>query len=522
MAVMYLSDLEDHLQKKVLEKHPEFHSYDWGKQIDVLRKAVHQDKKNSGKVVKAVRKSAATREVAESLDKPEGTPVAKPAEKARRIASTTQSSADAPVVQFRPPSEIRAYLRQAGTSESSEHANKLMNWAGQMEDHLSTYGVQGSDNTDSANQTSNSDVEPKHVRVIRQHLAKFYDAIHKHNEFHTKAEYPGGTERTSSVIGGKQREVGARPGARDASTAVDPVTALANRPLAKEFLKMASQHLGEAADEFKKHFSSSDVIKGVPSGLDVKDAIAAVAHHYSETNLGKVTGNIQGVARQVMMTQAQRDAASGRRENKTSGLHYDQLTDEAKADLDSKHPNFDSYPETDEQARVFSTDESGNRAPSKDSVLREYQATGQFKSNQSGSQPKFDLTHYQELLKRRTPEEAFAGLVRGVRNARSGMSVDKSIGNVESQESKVRLAKERENAPEEDPNAKDKFGFTEQQHYDAFEAAHHHFMANNRGDYKTYLKSTAYTHPAAYLADNLTPQKRGGRGGSMSAFRGED
>jgi hypothetical protein len=552
MAVkLSLEKLPENLQAEVLTTHPNFHSYGFEARQEALkpfhRRNQQAESKRSNEVVKALRKNQATRKLTEALDKPAETPVVKPAstrvakpeEKATRLASTTQLEEDRS--KFVPASEIRQLLFKAGRSAVSEHANKLMSWAGSMEDHLSSYPTRGSDDAETNNETAKSGSEPTHVRSIRQHLAKFYDALGKHNTYHSMAEYPGGEDPSigsdTYETGGQQLEgggveaggtfrqqAGSRYG-RDRQHVVDPATAITHRPLAKEFIKMAAGHLVEAAKEFGEHFPESDAHKFMPD-LSASEAATKVADHYGATNLGEVTSKIRYASNQLMKTKAQRDKFTEKQQqqkNQTEGLHYSQLTDDAQAELFTEHPNFEDYPETDElAANADPINAKGDRPPSKDSILKKYQAQGRFESTEEKEKSK-PLTHYQELLKRnRSPEQAFGLLLGGFRNSRTGTSVRARVGQVEQETFKAKLAKDAENAPEEDPNAKDKYGFTEQQHYDAFSAAHQHYFTNNRGDYKTYLKSTAYTHPAAYLADNLTPQKRGGRGGSMAAFRGED
>lgn len=554
MAVKYLSDFPEDTQKAILEKHPEFHSYGLVEQGAVLKTASKTNAKRGERVVKSVRKNQATRKLTEDLNKPAETPVAKPAstrvskpaEKATRLASTSQLDEDRS--NFAPVSEVRRLLVQSGKSAVSEHANKLMSWAGRMEDHLSSYATRGSDDTDTNNETAKSGSEPTHVRSIRQHLAKFYDALGKHNTYHSMAEYPGGEDpligSDTYEVGGQRLEGGAvEAGAtfkqqagsrygRDRQHAVDPMTAITHRPLAKEFIKMAAGHLTEAAKEFGTHFPESDAHKFMPD-LSAEEASTKVAEHYGATNLGEVTSKIKYASNQLMKTVAQRDKFTEKqkeKKNQTEGLHYSQLTDDAQAELFTEHPNFENYPETDEQAaNADPINSKGERHPSKDSILRKYQAEGRFESTDKDGQTKPVLTHYQELLRRnRTPEQAFGLLLGGFRNSRTGTSVNVRVGQVEQETFKAKLAKEAENAPEEDPNAKDKYGFTEQQHDDAFIAASNHFFAKYPGDTRTYYKSVAYTHPAKYLADNIKPQgapgaprARGGKGGSMAAFRGE-
>jgi hypothetical protein len=538
MAIkLSLEKLPENLQTEVLTTHPNFHSYGFEARQEALkpfhRRNQQAESKRSNEVVKALRKNQATRKLTEALDKPAETPVVKPAstrvskpeEKATRLASTTQLSEDRS--NFRPASEIRQLLPSLGASEVSVQAQQLMKLAGHIEDHISKFPVSGSDDPESASENSKENLEPKSVRTIRKHLSRFYDAINKHNEYHTMAEYPAGNVRSSSVIRGQRSEVVERPG--NYGPRVAPEILLTHRPLAKELIGTAGKHLGSAGEEFEKSFPEAAKPE-TARGLPIKEAADVFATHYKTTHLGKITPDIKETAKSSLLsdkdnfnrlTEFQQQQAEKRKSEE--GLHKSQLTDEAQADLEAKHPNFESYPETDEQANVFQKPEgSTDRHPSKDSILKQYQAEGRFKVEESASKVTVERSAYEQARARRTPEEAFGLLLGGMRNARKGRSVDKRISEVEHETSKARLAKEAENAPEEDPNAKDKYGFTEQQHYDAFEAAHHHFMANNRGDYKTYLKSTAYTHPAAYLADNLTPQKRGGRGGSMAAFRGED
>lgn len=542
MAKLRLEALPENLQSEVLNEHPNFHSYGFdAKQVALKpfhRRNQQAESKRSGKVIKELAKNQATRKLTEGLDKTAETSVAKPAsirvskpeEKATRLASTAQLSEDRS--NFRPMSEIRELLPSLGTSEVSGQAQQLMKLAGHIENHISKFPVAGSDDPESSNESSKKDLEPKAVRTIRKHLSRFYDAINKHNEYHTMAEYPAGSVRTSSIAAGQRTEVAERPG--NSGPRISPEILLTHRPLAKELIETAGKHLGSAGEEFESAFPEAAKPENT-RGLSIKEAADAFATHYKTTHLGKVTPDIRQEAKRSLLSKEESFKSLTETEQKKEekareqeGLHKSQLTDDAQAELAAEHPNFDKYPETEEQAAVFQTPEGGEKYPSQDSILKRYQAAGRFRTKESAGNVKVEQSAYELARARRTPEEAFGLLLGAYRNRRKGISANVRVGQVEQETFKAKLAKEAENAPEEDPNAKDKYGFTEKQHDDAFIAASNHFFANHPGDTRTYYKSAAYTHPAHYLAVNVKPQgapgargARGGKGGSMAAFRGE-
>jgi hypothetical protein len=244
MALMYLSQLQDHLQAEVLKNHPDFHSYGMQQQIDALRKTKHNASKRSNKEVKqenqikaAVETIRAKREEAKAVEAPQKAdaaptvaPTSAPQPRAPRQPAA-ESATDIPISQiitgFQKSRFALSKEEEIPDATPNIHHSAMVDIAGQMLDHL--------------------DSNPEaHSNDIRNHLDKFQDSIGLHAYSHDLAERTGWR---NSMAGNA----------------------------AKQHLKEAHQHLSAAANIFHnrfKDFSSNGVSLGEQSSVIANDYIA--------------------------------------------------------------------------------------------------------------------------------------------------------------------------------------------------------------------------------------------------------
>lgn len=230
MAITYLSDLHPDLQKEVLEKHPEFHSYGLQQQVEAMRKVVHNANKRTNKENKqerqikaAVETIRAKREEAQSEEAPQRAEVEQPAAPPTVAAPKVNTTKE--VTGGTSAAEVLQVLNSKN-SEGNYHQAGLLGIAGQMLDHINSHPETHSDD-------------------IRGHLERFQDSIGLHRFSHSLS----------------------------LTSARDPRAANA----AKAHIQEAHQHLAAAANIFHnrfKDFSSNGVSLGDQSAVIANDYIA--------------------------------------------------------------------------------------------------------------------------------------------------------------------------------------------------------------------------------------------------------